>query len=108
MPGDCRHVRWEGEVLRSRCVGWDAVPILTRELPIQVRFVEAHANEKRLPCSLIQCASMPKVIDPLLRVALVGEERARCRLIRAVVQTIPDAGALFALKNTTRGDVPHA
>lgn len=29
-------------------------------------------------------------------------------LDRAGVQTIPDAGALFALKNTTRGDVPHA
>ena len=29
-------------------------------------------------------------------------------LDRAGVQTIPDAGALFAIKNTTRGDVPHA
>ena len=29
-------------------------------------------------------------------------------LDRAGIQTMPDAKALFALKNTTRGDVPHA
>ena len=85
VPPYRRDRSWVGPVLRSRHVGRNLVPELSREIPGQVRLVRAVPDEKGLAAFFVLCPKLGQVVLRVEKRGLVVKVGARGQVPRAVV-----------------------